>query len=219
MPIVEDQSDSNDKIIDVDKLKNFLFLYKFPLILASTGFLLFIFGILVMLKTQFISSEVIFSSASPSASTKSQIQADIEGAVMAPGVYSLEEGSRITHILAAAGGLSADADRGWVAKNLNLAAKIVDGGKIFIPSQNLSDPSTSLRAGLSNSSNLLGVTADKININTASQGELENLPGVGPVTTGKIISGRPYQSPDELKSKKIVGNAVYEQIKDLITAY
>jgi DNA uptake protein ComE-like DNA-binding protein len=45
------------------------------------------------------------------------------------------------------------------------------------------------------------------------------LPGIGPVTAGKIISGRPYQANKKLKAKKIVGNAVFEKIKNLITSF
>ncbi|MBI2404837.1 helix-hairpin-helix domain-containing protein [Candidatus Gottesmanbacteria bacterium] len=52
-----------------------------------------------------------------------------------------------------------------------------------------------------------------VNINTASQNELESLPGVGPVTAKKIIDNRPYQTLEELVSKKAVGNALFEKIK------
>lgn len=222
MPIVEDPSDDISKILDIDKVKSLLSLYKFPLILAGIGILFLLLGVIYIVKTQNTSSEVVFSSeSSPSASfSKAKVQVDVEGAVMAPGVYEVEEGSRITTALSSAGGLAADADRDFIAKNMNLAAKVVDGGKIYIPTvaetggnktQNLSD--------LSNPSNLLGVTTGKVNINNASQSELESLPGVGPVTAGKIIIGRPYQTIDELKSKKVVGNALFEKIKDLIVVF
>ncbi len=213
-----------------ENLKEFVSLYKIPLILATVGVLFFIIAISFFIKTQNTSQDVVFSSSESSPSgkiVKSKIQVDIEGAVMAPGVYQIEEGSRITSVLAKAGGLSAEADRQWAAKNLNLAAKLVDGGKIYIPSlvetsegkiqssnikiQNSSD--------LNNSSNLLGVTTGQVNINSASQSELEALPGIGSVTATKIINGRPYQTIEELKLKKIVGNSVYNKIKDLITIY
>lgn len=205
--------------IPEEQLKKFLSLYKFPLILTGTGLILLIFGTAVLFKTQNASSEVIFSAAegSPSGKISGKIHVDVEGAVASPGVYQIQEGSRIISALAAAGGLSASADRGWVAKNMNLAAKVADGGKIYIPA--LSAEASAGKQNLNGSGNLLGVTAGKVNINTASQTEVEGLPGVGPVTAGKIISGRPYQSAEELKSKKIVGAALYEGIKDLIIVY
>lgn len=223
MPIVEDENDNAGKILDVDKLKQLLSLYKFPLILAGLGLIFLLLGIVFAIKTQYASQEVVFSEATSSAKTK--IQVDIEGAVMAPGVYEVEEGSRITAALAQAGGLSTAADREWLAKNMNLAAKVVDGGKIYIPSlAETSEGKTPFdssggKQNLNNLSNLLGVTTGKVNINTASQAELEALPGIGPVTAGKIISGRPYQTVEELKSRKVVGNALFEKIKDLIVAF
>ncbi len=56
-----------------------------------------------------------------------------------------------------------------------------------------------------------------VNINTATTLELENLPGVGPVTAGKIIAGRPYVTVDELVIKKAVGRSIYEKISPLVT--
>lgn len=53
----------------------------------------------------------------------------------------------------------------------------------------------------------------------ASQGELEALPGIGPVTAGKIISGRPYQQIEDLFNKKVVGKAGFEKIKDMVVVY
>ena len=50
------------------------------------------------------------------------------------------------------------------------------------------------------------------------QSELEALPGVGPVTAGNIITSRPYASIEELKAKKIIGDALFEKVNDLITA-
>lgn len=56
-----------------------------------------------------------------------------------------------------------------------------------------------------------------VNLNTTSLGELDKLPGVGPVTAQKIIDGRPYVSVDELLSSKIVGKSVYDKIKNQIS--
>jgi competence protein ComEA len=75
---------------------------------------------------------------------------------------------------------------------------------------------------LGQTSNTMNAGIDEqptVNINTASESELDTLPGVGNVTAGKIISNRPYNALDELLSKKVVNTGVFEQIKDKITIY
>lgn len=57
----------------------------------------------------------------------------------------------------------------------------------------------------------------KININEASQTELEELPGIGPARALGIIQGRPYGEVKDLLVKKIVGRSVYEQISALVS--
>ena len=112
-------------------------------------------------------------------------------------------------VLAEAGGISEDANRDWVEKNINMAKKASDGLKIYIPrigEEVLSISQNSAQAGA------------VININTASASDLESLPAVGPVTAQKIIDGRPYSQIGELIDRKIVGAATFEKIKDKISA-
>ncbi len=123
--------------------------------------------------------------------------------------------SRIQDSLVAAGGLSAQADRVYISKNLNLATKLTDGAKVYIP---FAGEAVGNGQAL-NSSSSVDTVSGLINVNTSSQVGLESLPGIGPVTAQKIIAGRPYGSIQELLNKKIVGVKVFDQIKDKITAY
>ncbi|EKD47123.1 MAG: helix-hairpin-helix DNA-binding motif-containing protein, partial [uncultured bacterium] len=70
-----------------------------------------------------------------------------------------------------------------------------------------------------NNTEIFGVDTKLININAASQSELETLWGIGPVTAQNIIEQRPYSSVEELLSKKIIKQNVYDKIKDQIAVW
>lgn len=141
------------------------------------------------------------------------IMVDVAGAVEKGGVYQLQSGSRIGDALVAAGGLAAGADREWVAKNINLAQEVKDGGKIYIPLYR-ETPSQSNGKGVT-----LGEQTSLININTASEGELDKLTGIGVVRAKAIIENRPYGSIEELMSKAKIPSSIYEKIKTSISVY
>ena len=169
--------------------------------------------------------EIISENSSQQQAT---IFVDIEGAVQNPGVYELPANSRINDLLIRAGGLSAAADRDWVSKNINLAQKLQDSSKIYIPSQKevrqFGGPglSTIGEGGVSTGGQIAGVSglaAGKININTASQAQLESLWGIGERRATDIITNRPYQSIEELITKAKIPKSVVEKIKDKIAIY
>lgn len=158
--------------------------------------------------------EILGESDSPSFSSNSSIiVVEAAGEVQKPGVYTLSDGGRINDLLILAGGLSAEADRDWVEKNINMAAKLNDGTKVYIPKEGVQDGQV-----LSIKKQVSGGT-DKVNINTASESELDTLWGIGTATVEKIIEGRPYQKPEDLLEKKIIKSNVWEKIKDEITVY
>jgi competence protein ComEA len=146
------------------------------------------------------------------------MQVDIEGAVVHPGVYKLPQNARVQDALIAAGGLSASADREVVAKSLNLASKLADGVKIYVPKVGevavQSAGSSDIAQGT-----VLGAATGLINVNSATLDQLDSLPGIGPVTAQKIINARPFSSVDDVLAKKAVTNSVFQKIKDKVTVY
>ncbi len=152
-------------------------------------------------------------SASTELEQNKHIFVDVSGEVNNPGLYEFEPQKRVKDALDKAGGLSSEADSTYISKNLNLAAPLADGMKIYIP-----------RAGEQSAAQLVtsGSGTDTggsniISINNSSQSELEELSGVGPVTAQKIISNRPYGSLEELVSKKSIGQSLFSRIKDQIS--
>lgn len=191
-----------------------------PLSLGVLGLIFFAYGLIGLFVANKSSENIVFeaNSADNKSAEIKTILVDIEGAVVKPGVYKLPQESRIQDGLVAAGGLSAQADREYISKNLNLAIKLTDGSKVFIPFIGEAVEGVAVLNTSNMSSEGIAVGA-LININTASQSQLDSLPGIGPVTAQKIIAGRPYGSIDDLLSKKIVGSKVFEQIKGKITIY
>lgn len=171
------------------------------------------YGVWEEIKPREVKVEIVKSAKDlTSQQPNGQIVVDVAGAVEAPGVYKLPGGSRIGDALVAAGGLSAQADRAWVAATINLAEPIKDGGKIYIPTKNRNEV-TSQQANESTKSQ------GKININTASAGELDSLPGIGSVRAEAIIANRPYAKVEELVSKAKIPQSVYEDIVNLVSVY
>lgn len=136
---------------------------------------------------------------------------DIEGAVINPGVYELPENSRIKDAVISAGGLANDADREFCEKNLNMAEKLKDGQKIYIPSINNTDAQQGYYEAM--------LSSKKININKASLVELDTLWGIGTARAESIVKNRPYQDVDELISKGVLTKSTFDRNKELLTVY
>lgn len=142
---------------------------------------------------------------------------DVTGAVTRPGVYRLPAGSRVGDAIDAAGGFSPRVDANRVATALNLAATLADGSQLHVPARGESLPGG---AGGGPSSGASGAGSGTVNLNTASQSELEALPGIGPVTAAKIIESRattPFARVEDLRERKLVGEKAFEQLRALVT--
>ncbi|MBP3831147.1 MAG: helix-hairpin-helix domain-containing protein [Clostridia bacterium] len=151
----------------------------------------------------------------------------VTGEVKNPGVVKVKQGSRIEDIIEAAGGLTENAD----ITNVNLAFEVEDGMKIRIPSND---------EGNENEGNIIEhyitqdsgkgviVSEDKssenlslvININTANETELEQLPGIGASIAGRIIDYRnkngKFKAIEDIKNVTGIGETKFEKIKDFI---
>lgn len=213
-----------------DKFAGVFRQYYLPIILGIGGIVFLLYGLISSVLPQRDKGDILFEAAQTTSSDPSasdlqgkSITVDVEGAVIKPGVYTLKEDARIQDALIAAGGMNDEADRGKIAKILNLASKITDGGKIYIPfvgeTIKVAQIGTSEGSSSDGSSVMGDSTGSLININTASAQELDTLSGVGPATAEKIISNRPYETVGDLVSKKSVGQSVFSKIKDKISTY
>jgi len=150
--------------------------------------------------------------------TVSNIVVHITGCVQSPGIVTVPTGSRIIDVISSAGGATPDAD----FSKINLAYIVSDAQKIYIPSINDDLQESDYISGLAgenvieqeNSSNI-------ININTASQSELETLPGVGPSTAIKIINYRKengnFKKIDDIMNVPGIGENKFNNLKEYIS--
>lgn len=142
------------------------------------------------------------------------IMVHISGQVYFPGVYELVNGDRVDDAVKLAGGLTKDAD----LDRINLAKKLVDEEKIYIPKtgENILETNDVNYITTSN----ISVNDGKININTCSKSELVSLPGIGDVIADRIIEYRatnPFRTIEDILNVSGIGEKKYEGIKELIT--
>jgi competence protein ComEA len=151
-------------------------------------------------------------SASPGSPSPSgpPLIVDVTGWVRDPGVFEFPAGSRVIDAVKRAGGAKSSAD----LSSLNLAALLVDGSQIVVPKEGATDVPT---AGGSPGST--GGTL--VNINSASETELETLTGVGPVLAAAILQYRtdhgPFTSVDQLEDVSGIGPATLEALRPQVT--
>jgi competence protein ComEA len=197
--------------------------YRYPLLILLLGLILMGLGF-IFSKSGIItpSTKVEVLQGTTSGQALTEITAEISGAVIKPGVYKLPNGSRIDDLLIISGGFSVKADRNWSDKYLNRATKLIDGQKVFIPSINQQSGVLGAKSGLGDQTASSTFSSDSntlININTASLLDLDSLPGIGQVYGQNIIEHRPYSTLEELVSKGVIKQSLYDKLKDKITLY
>lgn len=142
----------------------------------------------------------------------------IAGEIKKPGVYEIKEGDRLEDLIKVAGGLTDEADD----VNINLAQRLEDQMKIYIPNKN---DEKSLNTNNPNQTNdpvtlVKGSSSGLININTASKEELMTLPNIGEKRADAIIEYRNasrFENIEDIKNVKGIGDKFFEALKDLIT--
>ena len=160
-------------------------------------------------------------------SVQASVQVDLAGGFRNPGVYSLPSGSRVSNALALAGGLSPDSCGVFVSKSMNLSEVLSDGTKIYIPFTwetalcNL-EPDEALdalalrTASASFDSVASANEAALIDVNDASETELDSLPGIGKTYAKRIEDGRPYVSFADFKARSRLPEALAGSLEGLV---
>jgi competence protein ComEA len=209
----------------VELLKSFKVVYIFLGVVVLLALALALF----YLRFRSVSSEPSTAVFTENAIKESSfITVDIGGAVHTPGVYSVDSQARVADVVNKAGGIHPDASALWVSKNINLASKLSDSEKIYIPFSweiETSEEILLLESTVSNkqsktasaSSTPVEPSAELLNLNTATAEELDELPGIGPVYADKIISNKPYSSREELLLKSGLSESVIKKIENMVS--
>ena len=153
------------------------------------------------------------------------VTAHAAGQVAAPGVYSVPAGARVADLVTAAGGLLPEAD----IDRLNLAARVVDGTRVYIPRKGETPPAEAAAGdpgagagatGAAGGGGPAGVASGPVDLNTATAAQLDTLPGVGPATAAAILTYRTrhgrFKSVTELLEVPGIGPAKLEAIRPLV---
>lgn len=171
------------------------------------------------------------SAVTSKAAQAKTVRVQVSGAVLEPGIYDVPANCRVEEAIAAAGGLTENAD----SERVNLVRKVRDGMQIRVPVQKAGTSRTQRKSAQAKSG--LGESASKkygsakadsgrnssmmqsVRINSASAGELQQLPGIGPALAQRIVetrnSGR-FTSADDLLRVPGIGKAKLAKLRDYV---
>ncbi|MTT32491.1 ComEA family DNA-binding protein [Terrilactibacillus sp. BCM23-1] len=146
--------------------------------------------------------------------TDTSLVVDLKGEVKHPGVYKMENGSRVSDVIQKSGGYTNQADQ----NKINLAQKLKDEMVILVPKKGDSSAVMTTSNSTANSDSSASTEDSKlININTATMDELQNLNGIGPSKAEAIISYREehglFKTPEELTNVTGIGEKSFEKLK------
>ncbi|WP_262389356.1 helix-hairpin-helix domain-containing protein [Enterococcus lactis] len=143
---------------------------------------------------------------------------DIKGSVKEPGIYSFSSEERVYDVLKRAGGLLEEAD----SDRINFSAKIEDQQVLYIPAVGEEPPEhLNQSASPAGKQSTADTEPSKININTASPSELQQIPGIGSVKAQEIIRFREengsFQKVEDLQEISGIGEKTVEKLKNFVT--
>lgn len=154
------------------------------------------------------------SAGDPSPTPGGELLVHVLGAVANPGLVTLAAGARVLDAVAAAGGLTEDADLSTV----NLARPVTDGEQLAVP--RVGEPLPPPPAAGSGAA-ASGSSASTVNLNTATQSDLETLPRIGPALASRILDWRAangrFTSPADLLAITGIGQKLFDGLKDRVT--
>jgi competence protein ComEA len=141
---------------------------------------------------------------------------DVAGRIRRPGIVTLPLGSRVADALEAAGGVRSDVE----LSTLNLARVLVDGEQLLVGVEAATPPTTSATPPVA-APPPAGVPGALVDLNTATEADLDTLPGIGPVTAQAILDWRAehggFTSVDELLEVSGIGEVTLEELRPLVT--
>lgn len=194
-------------------LKNNKFIIIFTIVLSAIGY---IFLYIKEEKNQNILIEVeetVIEEQVEIVEEKPKIYVDIAGEITNPGVYILDEGSRVNDLIIMAGGVTKEAN----LSNVNLAYILSDGIKITIPNKKDLSTKNIIQSSIVGNSKNIGV----VNINQADVEELMTLSGIGESIAMSIVEYRNangnFKKKEDIKNVSGIGESKYSKIKDKIT--
>lgn len=157
----------------------------------------------------------VLEQPSPSSSVSEVVVVDVDGAVQRPGIAELPRGSRVVDAIKSAGGVLPRGDTG----SLNLAQVLLDGEQVVVPREGdtavPADP-----AGVASPAPGAAPTVGLVSVNTATEVELETLPGIGPVLAAAVVEWRTqnggFTSIDQLQEVSGIGPSTFADLAPLV---
>jgi competence protein ComEA len=153
---------------------------------------------------------------STTSTTQTMVVVHVAGAVRSPGLYRVPSGSRVADAIEVAGGVGADVD----IDRVNLAAPVVDGARVFIA--RAGEPTPEM-LGSADDPASVGADVGPMDLNTATQQQLESLPGIGPSTAAAILEQRRrvgrFARVEDLLDVRGIGAAKLDQLRSHILVH